>query len=45
MSPRYKETESVAVRTEIEKYMSIHTCPSCDGRRLKPEALAVRAGG
>ncbi|MCP3960942.1 MAG: excinuclease ABC subunit UvrA, partial [bacterium] len=42
---RYRETESVAVRAEIEKYMSIHTCPSCDGRRLRPEALAVTVGG
>ncbi len=41
---RYKETESTAVRTEIEKYMSIHTCPTCDGRRLRPEALAVTVG-
>ena len=42
---RYKETESTAVRAEIEKYMSIHPCPTCDGRRLRAEALAVTVGG
>ena len=38
---RYKETDSVGIRTEIEKYMSVHLCPTCEGRRLRPEALAV----
>ena len=42
---RHKETESAGVRQEIEKYMSIQTCPDCDGRRLRPEALAVTVGG
>jgi excinuclease ABC subunit A len=41
---RYKETDSGVVRGEIEKYMSIHPCPACGGRRLKPEALAVKVG-
>jgi excinuclease ABC subunit A len=39
---RYKETESPTIRVEIEKYMSVHPCPSCEGRRLRPEALAVK---
>jgi excinuclease ABC subunit A len=38
---RYKETDSPTIRSEIEKYMSAQTCPSCHGRRLRPEALAV----
>ena len=38
---RYKETDSVSIRGEIEKYMSVHLCPTCEGRRLRPEALAV----
>ena len=42
---RYRETESVAVRGEIEKYMSISRCSACDGRRLRPEALAVTVDG
>jgi len=41
---RYRETDSAAVRSEIEKYMSIQTCPECQGRRLRPEALAVTVG-
>ena len=42
---RYKETDSQLVRGEIEKYMSVKTCPSCAGRRLKPEALAITVAG
>ena len=42
---RYKETDSVAIRSEIEKYMSVHPCPTCHGRRLRPEALAVKLKG
>ena len=42
---RHKETDSVSVRAEIEKYMAIHSCPGCDGRRLRPEALAVKVSG
>jgi excinuclease ABC subunit A len=39
---RYRDTESAGVRTEIEKYMTMHSCPECQGRRLKLEALAVK---
>jgi len=42
---RYKETDSPAIRTEIEKFMSVHLCPTCEGRRLRPEALAVQMHG
>jgi len=42
---RYRETESASVRGEIEKYMSVRTCPVCHGRRLRPEALAVQLHG
>ena len=42
---RYKETESPTIRAEIEKYMSVHPCESCSGRRLRPEALAVKVKG
>ncbi len=42
---RYKETDSQMVRGEIEKYMSVKTCPACQGRRLKPEALAITVAG
>jgi excinuclease ABC subunit A len=42
---RYKETDSATVRTEIERFMSVRSCPDCDGRRLRPEALAVKIAG
>ena len=42
---RYKETDSAVIRAEIEKYMSVHPCPACAGRRLQPEALAVMVAG
>ena len=42
---RYKETQSDHVRAEIERYMTQRPCQACSGRRLRPEALAVRIGG
>src|SRR4029079_16013116 len=42
---RYKETESEWVREELGKFMSVRLCPTCEGARLKPEALAVRLHG
>ncbi|MHB8481215.1 MAG: excinuclease ABC subunit UvrA [Nitrospiria bacterium] len=42
---RYRETDSVYIREEIEKYMSIHPCPACGGDRLKKESLSIKIGG
>jgi len=42
---RYKETQSPAMRWELEQYMTEHDCPVCGGRRLRPEVLAVTVGG
>ncbi|MEP6801741.1 MAG: excinuclease ABC subunit UvrA, partial [Acidobacteriota bacterium] len=42
---RYRETENPENRFELEAYMSAEPCPGCGGRRLKPEALAVKVGG
>lgn len=42
---RYKETQSIAMRWELEQYMSEHPCPHCHGKRLKDEILAVTVGG
>lgn len=39
---RYEQTESDYVRKEIESFMRVLVCPSCDGKRLKPESLAVK---
>ena len=38
---RYAETESDSVRMELSEYMVAKPCNECDGRRLKPESLAV----
>ena len=42
---RYRETQSPAVRAEIEECMSECDCPDCRGKRLRPEVLAVTVGG
>jgi excinuclease ABC subunit A len=39
---RYRETESSWAREEIGKYQVTSVCETCEGARLKPEALAVR---
>ena len=38
---RYRETDSEYIKTELEKYMVTRPCPTCGGKRLKPEVLAV----
>lgn len=38
---RYKETDSSFVRLEIEKYMRKEICLTCNGSRLKKEALGI----
>jgi excinuclease ABC subunit A len=42
---RHRESESELVREEMEKYMDVMPCPTCQGARLKKEALFVRIGG
>ena len=42
---RYLETDSDYVRKKIEQYMQILPCPSCHGKRLKPEYLSVTIDG
>ena len=42
---RYRETQSDAMKREIEECMSECPCPTCGGRRLKKESLAVTVGG
>ncbi|MFA6305818.1 MAG: excinuclease ABC subunit UvrA [Candidatus Gracilibacteria bacterium] len=39
---RFMETDSEYVRKKIEEYMRVLKCPSCNGKRLKPEILAVK---
>ena len=42
---RYRETESDYTRSELERYMSARPCPSCLGKRLKPESRSVLIDG
>ncbi len=42
---RYRETTSDYIRTEMERYMTSRPCPTCEGRRLRPEALSVTITG
>ena len=42
---RYQETSSDAMKAQYEEYMESVPCPSCHGKRLKPEALAVTVNG
>ncbi len=39
---RYRETDSTWMREELSKYMSDAECETCEGKRLRPEALSVR---
>ena len=45
LSRRYRETQSDGVRAELEEYMSECPCPTCQGKRLRKESLAVTVGG
>ena len=42
---RYRETASDAVREQLEQFMVEQPCPTCGGRRLKPESLSVLIAG
>ena len=45
MERRFLETDSAASREELSRYQSQALCTHCNGRRLKPEALAVKICG
>ncbi len=45
MERLYRDTESETSRKYIERYMVNKDCQLCEGKRLKPEALAVTIGG
>ena len=42
---RFRETESEFIKSELERYMVARPCPTCEGKRLKPEILAVTVDG
>ncbi|MDA3902669.1 MAG: excinuclease ABC subunit UvrA [Desulfuromusa sp.] len=41
---RYHETDSDTVRDNLERFMSIIPCQTCEGGRLRPEALHITVG-
>ncbi|MFC2007166.1 excinuclease ABC subunit UvrA [Chloroflexota bacterium] len=45
MERQYRDTESENSRASTERYMVSRQCPVCQGKRLKPESLAVTIGG
>lgn len=45
MERRFLESDSAWVKEEFSKYQSAATCEHCHGKRLKPEALAVKICG
>jgi excinuclease ABC subunit A len=42
---RYRETASDSMREQLEEYMVEQPCPTCHGKRLRPESLAVLLHG
>jgi excinuclease ABC subunit A len=42
---RWRETDSTWVRDDLGRFQSSQPCETCDGRRLRPEALCVRIDG
>ncbi|MBD2654517.1 excinuclease ABC subunit UvrA [Synechocystis sp. FACHB-383] len=44
LQKNYDETNSDAIKQKLEKYIINQPCHTCDGKRLKPEALAVKLG-
>ncbi|MDO8439276.1 MAG: excinuclease ABC subunit UvrA, partial [Telluria sp.] len=41
---RYRETDSMAVKEELAKFISEKACPACEGTRLRIEARFVKVG-
>jgi len=42
---KHKKSQASFVREYYEKFMRRAVCPTCNGARLNPQALAVRLGG
>jgi len=41
LKEKYRATDSVFLKSRIEKYMRYETCPQCQGARLKKESLSI----
>ncbi|MEQ8405597.1 MAG: excinuclease ABC subunit UvrA [Oceanicaulis sp.] len=42
LARRWRETDSAWVREDLQRFQSAQPCETCTGKRLKPEALAVK---
>ena len=42
---RYQQTKSDSMKKWYARFLSAKTCPTCQGRRLKPEVLSIKIGG
>ena len=45
LNRRLLQTESAWMREELAKFQTAQPCETCEGKRLKPEALSVKVGG
>ena len=45
LNRRMRQTDSTWMREELSKYQTAQPCETCNGARLKPEALAVKIAG
>ncbi len=45
MEKRWRETDSALIREDLAKFQTTSACETCNGFRLKPEALAVKVDG
>ncbi len=45
LQKRFNESGSDYIRSKLEEFMSVRPCPTCGGKRLRPEALAVTLAG
>lgn len=45
LTEQYRQTDSDYIRSEIERYMRVKQCPTCQGKRLNRVALAVTVAG
>ncbi len=45
LKKRYQESDSMIIKSHVEKFMRYETCESCHGGRLKKEALSVTIEG
>jgi excinuclease ABC subunit A len=45
LNRRMAQTDSAWMREELSKFQQPHACETCNGARLKPEALAVKIAG